>query len=139
MNEALLFLHFFGLILGSGPGAAMNVIVRRAATAPPEQAQALRALGPVLANVSAIGIAILWITGLLLVWTKWDGFGNLPSYFWIKLLFVVLVTIFAGLTHMTYGQVRRGDTAAAARLAIFGPATGVSALLAVLFAVIAFK
>lgn len=139
MNEALLFLHFFGLILGAGPGAAMNVIVRRAAAAPPEQAQALRALGPILANVSAIGIALLWITGVILVWSKWSGPENLPSFFWIKLLFVVLVTIFAGLTHMTYGQVRRGNAAAAARLAIFGPATGISALLAVLFAVIAFN
>ena len=139
MNEALLFLHFLGLILGSGPGVAMNVVVRRAAAAPPEQAQALRALGPILANVSAIGIGILWITGIIMVWTKWDGFANLPQWFWVKLLFVVLVTIFAGLTHMTYGQVRRGNVAAAARLAIYGPATGISALLAVLFAVVAFK
>ncbi len=139
MNEALLFLHFLGLILGAGPGAAMNVIVRRAAAAPPEQAQALRALGPVLANVSATGIAILWITGLIMVWTKWDGFANLPSLFWVKFAFVLLVTLFAILTLITYGQVRKGNMAAAARLAIYGPATGISALLAVLFAVIAFK
>jgi len=36
-------------------------------------------------------------------------------------------------------QVSRGNAAAAVRLVIFGPATGISALLAVLFAAIAFK
>jgi hypothetical protein len=139
MNEALLFLHLFGLLLGAGPGVAQNVIVRRAASAPPEQAQVLRGLGPVLANVSAVGIAILWITGLILVWSKYGGPGSLPATFWWKMLFVVILTLLAGFIHWTYAEVRRGNAAAAARLAIAGPATGISALLAVLFAVIAFN
>jgi hypothetical protein len=139
MNETLLFLHFFGLLLGAGPGAAQSVIMRRAASAPPEQAQVLRGLGPVLANVSAVGIALLWITGLIMVWSKYGGFGSLPNAFWIKIVFVVILTLLAGFIHWTYAEVRRGNVAAAARLPIVGPASGISALLAVLFAVIAFN
>jgi hypothetical protein len=139
MNETLLFLHFVGLLLGAGPGAAQTLIMRRAAALPAEQAQVLRALGPMLANVSAVGIAILWITGLILVWSKYGGPGSLPATFWWKMLFVAILTLLAGFIHWTYAEVRRGNAAAAARLAIAGPASGISALLAVLFAVIAFN
>ena len=138
MNETLLFLHFVGLLLGAGPGAAQIVIMRRAAAASPEQAQTLRSLGPALANVSAIGIAILWITGLIMVWTEWGGFGSLPPLFWVKFAFVVILTLITGYIHMTFAEIRRGNAAAASRLPVLGPAAGISALLAVLFAVIAF-
>jgi hypothetical protein len=40
---------------------------------------------------------------------------------------------------MTYGEVRRGNPAAAARLPKLGPVAGVSALLAVLAAVFTFS
>ncbi len=139
MNQALLFLHFFGLLLGAGPGAAQGLIMRRAAALPADQAMTLRSVGPLLANASAVGIAILWITGLILVWSKFGGPAGLSSAFWIKLVFVVLLTLVSGYVHMTYAEIRRGNAAAAARFVWLGPAASVSALLAVMFAVIAFN
>ena len=139
MNEALLFLHFFGLLLGAGPGGAQLLVMRRAAAATPDEAKTLRSLGPTLANMSAVGIAILWITGAILVWTKWGGPENLPAAFWIKLVFVILLTLVAIFIHMTYAEIRKGNIAAAKRLPRLGPAAGISALLAILFAVIAFQ
>ena len=139
MNGALVFLHFFGLVLGAGPGAAQSLIMRRAATGTPDEARTLRGLGPGLAIVSAVGIAILWVTGLIMVWTVYGGFGNLPGAFWIKFAFVVLLTLIAIYVQMTFAEIRKGNVAAAARLPRLGPAAGVCALLAVLFAVIAFN
>jgi hypothetical protein len=139
MNYALLFLHFFGLVLGAGPGAAQGLIMRRAVALPADQAMTLRSVGPMLANISALGIAILWITGLIMVWTKWNGPASLPSAFWIKLVFVVLLTLVSGYVHMTYAEIRRGNPAAAARFVWLGPLASVSALLAIMFAVIAFN
>jgi hypothetical protein len=78
MNQGLLFLHFFGLVLGAGPGAAQGLIMRRAVALPADQAMTLRSIGPMLAGASAVGIAILWITGLIMVWTKWSGPASLP-------------------------------------------------------------
>jgi hypothetical protein len=44
-----------------------------------------------------------------------------------------------GLIHMTYAEIRRtGNAALGARLAMLGPASGLSAFLAVLFASFAF-
>lgn len=49
MNEALLFLHFVGLMLGAAGGFASAVIMRRALVLPADDAQAVRGLGLILA------------------------------------------------------------------------------------------
>jgi hypothetical protein len=139
MSQALLFLHLFGLMLGAAGGMSSGLIMRRAATATPEAAGTLRGLGPMLANTSAAGVALMWVTGLVMVWATWGGPANLPSLFWVKLVFVLALTAAVGAVHMTYGQIRRGNPAAAARLPKLGPVAGLSALLAVLFAVYAFS
>jgi hypothetical protein len=138
MNETLLFLHFVGLMLGAAGGFASAVLMRRALVLPAGEAKVVRGLGPLLANVSAIGLALLWVSGLLLVWVKWDGFASLPQLFWVKGIFILSLTLVIGLIHMTYGEIRKGNVAVAARLPKLGPLAGLSSLLAVLFAVLAF-
>jgi hypothetical protein len=139
MNEALLFLHFVGLMLGAAGGFASAIIMRRALVLPAEEAKVVRGLGPTLSKVSAAGVAVLWVTGLIMVWTKWDGFGSLPQMFWVKAIFIVSLTVMTALIQMTYAEIRKGNPAAAAKLPRFGPMAGISALLAVFFAVLAFN
>jgi hypothetical protein len=139
MNQFMVFLHFVGLMLGAAGGFASSLIMRRAASMPDADAKSVRSLGPMLANVSATGVAVLWITGLILVWSKWDGFFNLPALFWIKFIFVLAVTLASVLIHATYSRIKRGNGQVAAWLPRLGPLAGVSALLATLFAVYAFR
>jgi hypothetical protein len=139
MNAALLFLHFVGLMLGAAGGFASAIIMRRALVLPADEARVVRGLGPVLAKLSAAGVVVLWITGLIMVWTKWDGFGSLPQMFWVKAIFIVSLTVMTALIQKTYAEIAKGNPAAAAKLPKFGPMAGVSALLAVLFAVVAFN
>ena len=140
MNNFLLFLHFFGLMLGAAGGFASGILMRRALTMPPEEAKTVRSLGPLLATVAAIGLVVLWITGLIMVWSKWDGIGSLPTLFWVKFIFIVTLTLASGAIHMTYAEIRRtGNVALANRLPKLGPAAGISATLAVLFAAFAFS
>ena len=139
MNEIVLFLHFVGLMLGAAGGLASGVLMRKALGMPADEAKVVRSLGPLLANVASIGIALLWITGLILVWSKWDGFGSLPQLFWVKAIFIVTLTVVHILVLMTYGEIRKGNMAVATRLPKLGPMGGVSALLAVLFAALAFN
>jgi hypothetical protein len=139
MNAALLFLHFVGLMLGAAGGFASAIIMRRALVLPVDEAKVLRGLGPILSKVSATGVAVLWATGLIMVWSKWDGFGSLPQMFWVKAIFILSLTVMTALIQLTYAEIRKGNPAAAAKLPKFGPMAGVSALLAVLFAVLAFN
>lgn len=138
MNNFVLFLHLFGLMLGAAGGLGSGVIMRRALAMPADQAKVVRGLGPLLANVAHIGVALLWVTGLILVWSKWDGFANLPQLFWVKAIFILSLTAVAIFVHMTYAEIRKGNVAAASRLPKLGPMGGVSAILAVLFAVYTF-
>ena len=139
MNAALLFLHFVGLMLGAAGGFASAVIMRRALVLPADEAKVVRGLGPILAKVSLTGLLLMWATGLVLVWSKWSGIGSMPDMFWVKAIFILTLTIVTGLIHMTYAEIRKGNVALAARLPKLGPMAGVSALLAVLFAVVAFN
>ena len=139
MNQFILFLHFVGLMMGAAGGFGSAVIMRRALALPADEAKVVRGLGPILANVATVGLALLWVTGLILVWSKWDGFGSLPKLFWVKAVFILSLTVVQGLVLMTYAEIRKGNVALAARLPKLGPMGGISALLAVLFAALAFS
>ena len=138
MNEFLIFLHFVGLMIGAAGGITANILMRKARAMPPEEAMIIRKLGPLLAMLSAIGLTVLWITGLILVWSKWGGLGNLPGLFWLKLLLVVVFTGLIGVIHMTFAQIRKGNPAAATRLPILGPMAATTVILIVLVAVYTF-
>ena len=139
MNDALLFLHFVGLMLGAAGGFASAVIMRRALVLPADEAKVVRGLGPVLANLSLTGLILMWATGLILVWSKWGGLESLPQMFWVKAIFIVSLTVMTALIQLTYAEIRKGNVAVAARLPKLGPVAGISALLAVLFAVLTFS
>jgi hypothetical protein len=62
----------------------------------------------------------------------------MPQMFWVKLVFVTTLTLAAIAIELTHGQVKRGDVKAAARLPVLGPVAGLSSILAVIFAVLAF-
>ncbi len=139
MNDFILFLHFFGLMLGAAGGLGSGILMRRALAMPADEAKVVRGLGPLLANVAHIGVAVLWVTGLILVWSKWDGFASLPQLFWVKAIFILSLTAVAIFVHMTYAEIRKGNVAVASRLPKLGPMGGVSAILAVFFAVLTFS
>lgn len=140
MTQLLLFIHFVGLAMGFAGGIGSAVTMRFAAGANAEGAAALKRLPPVFANISATGLLLLWATGLIMVWSVFGGPGNLPQLFWLKMVFVVLLTLLAGAQHATYAKIRRtGNAALGARMKVLGPASGLSALLATLVAVYAFN
>ena len=137
-NDILLALHLIGLMLGAGGGFGSATVMRAAAKATPEQAAMLRSLGPALARLATVGLVLMLVTGPALVSLKYGGFANMPQMFWVKLVFVTTLTLAAIAIELTYGQVKRGDVKAAARLPVLGPVAGLSSILAVIFAVLAF-
>ncbi|MES1200858.1 MAG: hypothetical protein ABUS57_05355 [Pseudomonadota bacterium] len=138
LNDSLLAAHFIGLMMGAGGGFGGAIVARNAAKLPPEQAGSLRALGPILARFAHTGLAILWVTGAIMVWSVYGGPEHLPSLFWIKFLFVLSLTVVAIITELTYGQIKAGNVKVAARLPKIGPIAGISSLLAAAIAAFAF-
>lgn len=137
MNQILLILHLFGF------GAAMSAsvagpIVLTLLRAQPGDAPVLSKLPPRFARVGQIGLGLLWLTGIIMVWTNFGGPGAMPTLFWWKLACVVLVTISVAMLGITVRQVQGGDQQAASRLPMYGAISGVLLVLIVILAVYAF-
>lgn len=105
----------------------------------PRRFARLRLVPPRAARISAVGLVLLWATGLILVWTKWDGLESLPMLFRVKFAFVLALTVFTGPVEATHARIKRtGDVSPRSRPARIGPLSGLSALGAMIFAVFAF-
>ena len=140
MNDILLIVHFIGFVLGFAGGIATAITMRASAGASADGAAALRRLPPIFANVSFAGLVLLWVTGLILIWSAFGGPQNLPGLFWLKIVFVLILTALAIGQHVIYGRIKRGAASAqmVGMLKKLGPASGLSALLALIVAVFVF-
>ncbi|MEZ5292881.1 MAG: hypothetical protein R2745_17500 [Vicinamibacterales bacterium] len=138
LNQVLLILHFLGLALGfsvSFSTMVMGGLIRKAS---PADKAVLGRFPPVMSHVGSAGLVLLWVTGLILTFTKWGGFGSLPGTFHAKLTAVVLLTIAVGMSHRFQKQLRLGDQSAAARLDTTGKVITLLAIAAVVLAVMTF-
>ena len=136
--DVLLIVHFAGLMMGAGGGIGSTIVMGYARSLPEEQAGVVRGAGPALARLSTAGLVLMLLTGGAMVQFKYGGFGAMPTMFWVKLVFVGTLTLAVILIEVTYSQVKKGNAAAAANLPRLGPLAGISALLAVVFAALAF-
>jgi hypothetical protein len=135
--DTLLIVHLIGLMMGAGGGLGSTVAMRYAAALPAEQQPVVRGLGPVLAKMSLAGLALMWVTGVSMA-MMFGAIVNYPWQFWVKMAFVLTLTIAAIGIEVTYGQIRKGNAKAAARLPLLGPMAGISSILAMIFAVLTF-
>jgi len=138
MTDFILALHIIGLMMGAGGGFGSMITQREALKRPADQAAALRSVGPALARFSSVGLVIMLITGPALVQLKYGGFSAMPLMFWVKMIFVTTLTVAAIAMEVLYAQSKAGNQAAAPRVAAFGPVAGISSILAVVFAALAF-
>ena len=137
MNEILLILHFLGF--GAGMASSVgNFTIMQLIQSSPGDAPVLTKVPPLLARIGQVGLGVLWITGIIMVWSVWGGPENLDWAFWVKFACVVLLTGVAVYLDLTVKKVRAGNVAAAAQLPLFGRIAAGLLLLIVIFAVIAF-
>lgn len=131
----LIFIHFFGLVLGMGSGMAMGTAMRGVDRSTGGFDKLTRAL----ARNGHVGLALLWVTGPLIVWLKYGGFAGLGFWFWVKIAFVVVLTAALGIGAINFRKAREGDRDAAKRAAMIGMLSGISGLIVIFAAVFAFN
>lgn len=135
-HDIVLFFHLIGLALGFGIGIANIVIARTAmGAATPDAAGALRGLQPVLARISMAGLAVMVVSGLLLIFER--GFSDLSFWFWLKIVGAALLVAVAYLIFQAQRTIRAGGPPPP-RMRMYGPAMGILTLFTVLFAIFAF-
>ena len=138
LNQVLLFLHFLGLALGFSVSFANMVMGGLMSRAAPADRAVLSRFPPIMSRLGKIGLALLWVTGVFLVYTKWSGFAAFPWQFYVKLAAVVLLTVTTTSIHRLEGLAQQGDLSAVPRIERFGKIAMVLALLALAFAVLTF-
>ena len=137
--RALLVLHFLGLAMGFATGFGNMVMASLMAKASPEDRRVLARFPPMIVRVGDIGLVLLWVTGLAMVFVKWQGFGNMPGLFHAKLTTVVLMTLLIGYTHSLAKKVAAGDAAATVKAQSAGKLIFLLAVATVALAVWSFN
>lgn len=138
LDGVLLMLHFLGLAMGLSTGFANMVMAGLIAKAAPDEKAVLSRFAPAMSKIGVIGLALLWITGLAIVFTRYGGFSVLPRTFLVKFAAVVLLTLAVAYINVLMPRAQRGDEAAMARIQTLGKLTAPLAIIAIVFAVITF-
>lgn len=138
LDHFLVVVHFVGLAMGLGSGFAQMIMAGLMAKASPQDKAVLARFPPKMGQVGVIGLALLWLTGLSIVWTRYGTFSILPRTFVYKLIAVVLLTLAVIAIQVLQRRAQKGDMAAMARMQTLGRLTGPLALVAIIFAVITF-
>ena len=139
MKTLLLIIHLIAIATGTGMSIANYVNLRMAAGLTGEGAKALSALRRMLARIADVVIATIWISGVGL-WSVLPPADQPNSWFIVKIGFVVLLTVCHGLARMTAGRMARtGDKSLLGRLELLVSGVWLSALAAIILAVLAFE
>lgn len=139
MKTILLIAHLIAIATGTGMSIANYINIRIASGETGERRQSLAYLRSVLARIGDIVIAAIWITGIGL-WLNLPPMDEPNVWFAVKILFVVLLTLFHGLARMTAGRMMRtGDHSLCARIELYVSGVWISALAAIILAVLAFE
>lgn len=134
----LFVVHIVAFVAGGANSVVMPVIGARMAGATPDTRNTLVGIAETLAKIGKYAMVTLLVTGLLVLWLKWNWVIPSP-WFWAKMGFIVLMIVFISLNEMNAKAARAGDQAAAKRSAMFGQLTAVSFLGVILSAVLAFN
>lgn len=139
VNNILFWIHLTALAMGGAATFGMPVVGAQLAKATPETAPVLFKVGHGISTVSRAGLALLIITGPLLVWLKFGGSGGFNFWFWIKMVGVLLLLVDVIYAGILFKRAEHGDRSAGAMLPRVGGAGLVLLLIIVFSAVFTFN
>jgi hypothetical protein len=138
LDQFLVIVHFLGLAMGLSTGFSNMIMAGLIAKAAPAEKGVLARFPPAMSRIGAIGLTLLWASGIAIVQTRYGSFAILPRTFVIKIAAVAILTLGVIYIHILMPKAQKGDTAAAGRIQTIGKLTGPLAIFAIIFAVITF-
>ena len=134
----LFFIHIVAFIAGGANSVLMPILGPKVATATPDVRASLISVIDTLAKVGKYAMITLLVTGILVLWLKWN-FVVPNFWFWIKMAGIVAMLVFISLNEINQKKARAGDAAAAKASQMFGQLTGVAFAVVIFSAVFAFN
>ncbi|MDB5542220.1 MAG: hypothetical protein JWQ89_3947 [Devosia sp.] len=137
VGSILFFIHIVALVAGGANSVVMPIVGARLATATPDLRAGFLDLAEQLAKVGKVAMGTLLLSGILMLWLRWDWV--VPSaWFWVKMLGIVAMIVFISLNEMNAKKARSGDRDAGKRSKMFGQLTAVAFGVVILAAVFTF-
>ena len=135
----LFVIHIVAFIAGGANSVIMPIIGPKIAAATPEVRAQLFDIVDRLAKVGKVAMGTLLVTGLLVLWLKWNWVPPNAVWFWIKMAAIVAMIFCIVQNERNSKLARAGDRDAAKRSQMFGQLTGAAFIVVILSAVFAFR
>lgn len=139
LDNLLVVLHFVGLGMGMSVGFSNMVMAGVIGKAAPAEKGVLGRFPLAMSKIGLVGLALMWVSGISIVMTRYGRFDILPRTFVYKLVAVVLLTLTVLWIEVLIARVKRGDAGALGTIQVLGRFTGIFSLAAIVFAVITFS
>ena len=135
----LFWLHFLGLALGLGGGVALGFVGPKLIAAEGPMLEEMWQFETFFGRVGTAGLAVLIVTGPLMLWLKFGGPEGFTWWFWAKMVFVLIALVGVGLHQWAGSRFRSGDRSAIPLMFASGRSAGAAMALAILCAVFTFE
>ena len=135
----LLWVHLLGLVMGLGGGIALGFVGPRLIASTEPMREEMWTFEKFFGRVGSAGLALLLITGPLMLWLKFGGPEGLSWWFWLKMAFVAIALVGVGLHQWAAARFHRGDLSAIPLMFASGRTAGAAMALTVLWAVFTFN
>lgn len=135
----LFVIHIAAFIAGGANSVIMPIIGPKIAAATPEVRAQLFDIVDRLAKAGKVAMGTLLVTGLLVLWLKWNWVPPNAVWFWIKMAAIVAMIFCIVQNERNSKLARAGDRDAAKRSQMFGQLTGAAFVTVILSAVFAFS
>lgn len=136
--DILFWLHIVALVAGGSNSVVMPLIGGKLATAEGGTRQTLFSIGDQLAKIGKVSMAVLLVTGPLMLWLRFGGIGGMNGWFWLKMALIVVMLVAIVISGKALKQAEAGDMAAMARAERAGMVTALAFAGVLLAAVFAF-
>ena len=137
--KVLIWVHILAFSAGMGAGMAMSQIGPRLLSATPDQRGVWMPLALAFDKITAGAVAILLVSGPLLLWLKYDWGRGLSLWFTAKMALVVLSVALIAVNKHGMARLRRGDDSGGRLMSATGPMISIVMFVLVLAAVFAFR
>jgi putative membrane protein len=135
----LLWIHIIALVAGGSNAVVGPVIGARLGRATPDAKAAYIEVLTALSKIGKVAMVTLLITGPLMLWLRYGGFGGVSVWFWIKMALIVVLLAAIIIGEINFKKAQAGDMAAAKVADLAHKITGLAFAGVLLAAVLAFN
>src|SRR5689334_21278162 len=108
LTHILFFIHIVAIVAGGANAVIMPIIGAKMPTAAPDVRAAMFDIAEKLAKVGKAAIGTLIVTGLLILWLKWQW--QIPNHwFWVKMAALVVMLVCIGMNQALHKKMKAGD------------------------------